>query len=299
MKLLSFQICILYFCLLTTALTGQKTGKITYDQLGIEFTIPDGWVGQEGNGAFIMGSNSIPGIILLLPQSYTDIAAMKKDLMAGYADEAGTNLTAEGNSETLTDNTLGVIYTGVVEGQPAKGYAIGAFNHLGNEVAILALTTVSQFGDQHISLAKSVAKSLRFFAPKTAPIIEEWNQLLRGTKLTYLDSYYSPSYTEGGISGGYSTKIVFDLCPEGYFIHYGNDLMSAGGESSNAFSSSKSEGSGTWKVIVNASGQPTLQFTFNNNEVWEYTLEMREKSLYMNGNKYYRTWTGENAPSCQ
>lgn len=277
----------------------QQTGFIQYDQLGIGFTVPNGWVGQEGQGMFVMGSHTEPGLVLLMPQDYPDLQTMQNNMLMGYADQAGTVLRPVGEVEKLSNNALGVIYQGTVEGQPAKGYLVGVLNPHGSEVAILSVTTTQQYAETQPSVAKAIMNSLQFSKPKTGPIVDKWKYDLGNTKLTYMESYYSGSYTPGGISGGYDIKKVFDLCSAGYFIHYGSNTMTAGGDFSSAYTGGRSQGSGTWDVIVNGNAQPVLQLTFNNGEVWEFGLEWREKKLYLNGERYFRTWTGDNKPSCQ
>ena len=38
---------------------GQITGSVTYKELGLQFSIPNGWAGQESEGGFIMGHQNI------------------------------------------------------------------------------------------------------------------------------------------------------------------------------------------------------------------------------------------------
>ena len=45
---------------------GKSTGTVTYKELGLQFTIPNGWVGQESEGGFIMGHETTPGMIMIL-----------------------------------------------------------------------------------------------------------------------------------------------------------------------------------------------------------------------------------------
>ena len=278
--------------------SAQQTGKINFEQIGIAFTIPSGWMGQEADGMYLMGSNTIPGLVLMIPQNYADMEAMKKDIQAGYADAAGTVLKPEGSIEVLGDGALGVVYTGTVEGQPAKGYLIGVLNPHGQEVGILSVTTIDQYSEAQPKVAKAIWKSLEFSEPTTGPIIEQWKKDLSGVKLTYMNSYSSSSYVDGGISGGYSTKIVFDLCSAGYFNYYGSDDMSMGGDYSSAYSSNKGKGSGSWDIVVSADGSPLLQLKFNNGKVWEYHIEWKGEEFHMDGKRYFRTWSGDNAPSC-
>ena len=294
--LILFSATILMF--ISNKMSGQKTGKVDYAQIGISFTIPQGWLGQEREGMFLMGSNTIPGLVILMPQNYGSLEAMKAELKNGYSDQMGTNLMLSGNIENLGNQKIGGTYTGTLEGQQVKAYVIAALNPHGQEVLIMSVTTTQSYSDEQPKVAKSLSNSLQFAKPKTGPIVNEWKQMLSNTRLTYMDSYYSSSYTSGGISGGYSTEMRFDLCAAGYFNHNGSDNMTVGSDVSSGYSSGSSRGSGSWDIITDAAGNPILQLKFNNGKVWEYNLEMRDKKLHMNGKRYYRTWKGDYAPNC-
>ncbi len=69
----------------------QQTGKIEYKQLGISFEIPEGWVGQETNGLFVMASHQTPGIILLMAQEFNAMEQMQQQAQLGYHDANGTH----------------------------------------------------------------------------------------------------------------------------------------------------------------------------------------------------------------
>lgn len=75
---------------LSISLSAQETGQKDYPTLGISFTIPDGWLGQEGQGVYMMGSNSIPGLILVMPSSVASLDAMRQEARAGVVDQSTT-----------------------------------------------------------------------------------------------------------------------------------------------------------------------------------------------------------------
>ena len=254
-------------------------------------TVPEGWVGQEANGVFLMGSYTKPGAIIVAPQEYTSVQNLRTEIQKGYQEAGGTSLMPASAIKTIDQNTVAVELTGTLQFQAAKGYLSGSINPYGQDVVIMALTTTEMYTDEHRQLVMQVEKSLAFSQPKAS---NDWKSLLSGVKLTYMDSYYSGSYTDGGVSGGYSTELVFDLCSAGYFIHYGSDNMTVGSDVSSGYSSGRSSGSGEWEVVGN-----TLRLKFNNGRVWEYQLSMEEKKLHLDGKRYYRTWTGDYAPNCR
>ena len=100
----------------------QATGKIEYKQLGLSFVIPEGWVGQETQVGYMMGSNSIPGVILMLPHDvpYT-LDQIKQQAYQGLTDENGTALKLSGELSDLGKQSVGGLFSGTLEWQGCQG----------------------------------------------------------------------------------------------------------------------------------------------------------------------------------
>lgn len=299
MKAISYlNLCL--FLLGTLHVNAQQTGKVDYKVLGINFTIPNGWVGQEGDGMYVMGSNSIPGVILMTTNAATTVDQMKQEARLGIVDQTGTNLQLSGDFESVGTKGVGAEFLGTLEFQAAKAYVIGVVNPFGQGVTIIAVTLKDKYTADHKAAAITLAKSLQFKKPVYGPIAEQWKKDLDGVRLTYMDSYSSvdysnPNYTSGG---GYSTKKVIDLCPQGYFTYNGSHSMSLDLPGSTTSSNGGGKGTGTWKVIANTSGQAVLQLNYYDGDVSEYVLTTEDGKTMLNGTRYFRTWTGENAPVC-
>lgn len=282
------------------SLFGQATGKVDYKHLGVSFTIPNGWVGQEAEMGYMMGSNSVPGIILLLPhdQSYT-LEQIKAQAQAGLNEGNGTNLQLSGTLNELGSGAVGSEFTGTLEWQPAKAYIIGMTNPHGLGLSIVSVTTADQYNDQYPAYAKAVMRSVAFRKPESKEDIGEWKEWMSNVKLTYMESYSSVSPGADGMTGGgYSLSKEIDLCRAGYFNYYGSSHISTGSDNSSAFNNSNSKGNGSWDIQVGADGNLLLVLTFNDGSTSSYTLTYKDKKLFLNGTRYFRTTQGEYAPSC-
>ena len=128
-----------------------------------------------------------------------------------------------------------------------KGYAVGLINPHGEGVSILVLTTPEMFTERHRTLARQIGESMRFFKAEKAPIVDEWKKALNNARLTYMESYNTQD-------GGYSDKIIIELCGAGYFRH--SKRYNMGVEVGGVFGSdnSSSKGSGNWDVVQDAGG---------------------------------------------
>lgn len=296
------------FLLSTPLVTAQATGTVNYNNLGLSFTIPDGWVGQETQIGYLMGSNTVPGMVLLIPhdQPYT-VSEIENQLKAGIQDMNGTNLQLTGDI-TAFGNGAGGEFSGTMESQPVKAFIIGVQNPHGNGLSIVAVTTPEHFGAQYQSLAQEVMGDVVFskVAQNTASqnaskgeSIEEWKAWMQNVKLTYMESYSSISSGVSGMTGGgYSFSKEIDLCGEGYFKYYGNSSISIGSDVSSGLSGSSNRGNGTWDIRRSSNGHPELVLNFNNGNTTSYVLTYEDTELYLDGTRYFRTFKGDYAPSC-
>lgn len=263
--------------------SAQLTGKVTLSHAGMEFTIPQGWLGQETGMGYILGSQTEAGAIFLTSHESSTLELMKQEAMKGIHDEGGTQLMPEGSLATLTENSIAGNYGGTLQGQAVKAFGVGLINPFGRGVTILAVSTPEMFADRHRALAKEIAKSFRFFKAETSPLVDEWRNALSNARLTYMESYN----TSGG---GYSDKIVIDLCATGHFRH--SKRYNMGVDTGGAFANdhNASRGSGAWSIAQDASGNPLLELKFSNGDVSEYTLGYVDEKTLLNGIRYFRTY---------
>lgn len=265
-------------------INAQKTGKVEYKTLGIEFTIPNGWVGQEGDGLFIIGSQTVPGLVIVTTNDAKSVDQMKNEARQGIADQNGTNLQVNGSFEDLGNNAVGADLQGTLEWQAVKGYILGMVNPIGTGVTIMVASTPQQYSDQLKQAAFQIQNSIKFKKPETGPIVQKWKNEIVGRRLHYLNSYYSG----GAIGGGYDDETIIELCTSGSFYYYSKSNTTISGDGISAYNSDGDNGNGKWEVTANVEGQGVLKLNFRNGEVYTYTLSFQDKYVHLNGYKYYR-----------
>ncbi|GMQ27404.1 hypothetical protein [Algoriphagus confluentis] len=290
-KTLSF---FLFFFLLQLAMA-QESNRVNYSRLGISFTIPNTWQGQEYGEAVLLQSQSIPGIILISTHNQK-MAELRAQGSQGINDGQGTSLQLVGNLENIGQHTIAGNYQGTLEGNPAKTYIIALENPTGGlGVTILVAAQPQQFSESLKNAGKELADSFQFAQVDYSEELTEWKTWLSGMRLTYLESYNSPSYSDGGISGGYSLRRVIDLCPQGYFNYSGSSSFSMDGL---GHSGSSQKGDGTWEILIGNDGTPLLRLTYYNGDYGDYRLEYKDEKLFLNGDRYFRTNDSQNKPNC-
>jgi len=278
-------IAIVGLLLISTSVVAQQTGLVDYPALGIRFTIPEGWKGAESGEVFLMGSDTQPGLIILMTHQESQIQVLKSQAEAGLVDE-GVNLQKAGEFEQVGTEGVGAEFSGNIQGTPARAYIAAVINPFGTGVTIVAATDVPNFSPVYKQLAHEIAESLKFSQPKEAPVTQEWRETLQGAKLTYLDSYSSSGYDS---YGGYSNHEEILLCGS-RFTFYSNSSMSIDTGGAYASSAGSTNNAGNWTVATSASGTPVLRLQYDNGKVSDYELDYREKKTYLNGYRYFRTY---------
>lgn len=302
-------ICFIASLILTLTVSqmqAQQSGNVSYPELGIEFTIPQGWVGQLNGEAYFIGHQSTPGFIMLTTHEAKSVEEMRQNASQGMVDQTnGVNLQLSGQLENVGSQGVGAEFSGSLGGQQARAYMVGMINPYGAGVLVMSAVSQQQWSDQYKQLALQVANSLRFTQATQPPVVNEWKEKLGNTRLTYMDSYTSLDYSDANITtgGGYSSEVVIDLCTQGYFNYKSSSNISVTGGANTTYSGSASshsqnKGNGTWELRADPSGNVYLILNFYGGEVYEYALTYPDNELHLNGKRYFHTWTGEYAPNC-
>jgi hypothetical protein len=306
MKLIK-NILIVSLLMQANQLQAQETGTVTH--AGYTFTIPEGWMGQLQQDSYLMGSNTEPGFILLVPHAQKTLEGLKSEIRSGLTDHYSYSFQLVGDIETLNESMLRCKFQGNLGNEQAKGALTGIVDKTHDGLMVIALTTPDKYSVRYEQLSKQVGQSVEF-APNTAPSpprsgkhsSHELVQQFTHVKLTFMNSYYSSSYTDGGISGGYSDTEEISLCASGYFTFNSSSETTAGGNYSSMYGTQRSNGDGTWQVIPSGASKGILELKFNNGNIKRYEVEINQKGeTYLDGYRYYRT-TGkhgsEYAPNC-
>ena len=292
MMFISSIILCLTFTLVAPA---QQSNRVNYEQLGISFLVPNGWQSQEIDNGVLLQNQSLEGIILISTHNQS-ISQIKAEALKPIQDEQGTYLTLIGSLEDLSATAVAGTFDGYLQGAMAKAYIIGIENpYKGLGVTISIAANTERFSDKLKNAGMELYRSFEFKEVDRSQELKEWKTFLAGYRLTFMSSYYSPSSTEGGISGGMSQKRVIDLCPQGFFTMNNSSSIQLDGLGMN---NDKGKGNGSWEIGMGEDGSPALILKSYTGETWFYRLAYSENKLYLNGEHYFRTNSGENSPGC-
>lgn len=263
-----------------------------YPYLGIRFTIPAGWTGAESGEGYVMGSDTMSGLIFLMPHDVDDVEILKQEAEAGLNEE-GVSLQKSGTFDQIGQGGIGAEFEGYIQGQAAKAYVAAVINPFGHGVSVVSATTREIYNEDYKNLAQKVAMSIKFSEPVEPPVTQEWREALKGAKLTYMNSNYS----SGGVSvGGYSTYSSYSshteivLCTSGRFTYYSSSSFSVDTGGAFAGNAGDKNGNGNWEVTNNGAGEPLLKLHFNNGNIHSYKLTYEDEKTFLNDSRYFRTY---------
>jgi hypothetical protein len=292
---------LLILCLIIPSIYAQQSREIHEPYFGVDFTVPEGWNYQRTEIGYILGHNTIPGIIIVMGNDYKTIQEVEAAAMQGIQDANGTYLMPSDQIVPFGKNGRAGNFNGYLEGQQVSAYLISLVSTSdGKGVTMMAAASPNLFDEDHVYALEALGKSVRFIKKETPPVVEEWKKSLKvpgGARFTYMHTHGSTSY-DGNYSG-YSSTILIDLCPEGYFNYSSDHDMSVNTDGGYAYSASDGKGNGTWDLETDGTNA-VLVLKYNDGKISEYTLTYENQKCYLNGERYFLTFSdaGENGPRC-
>ncbi len=275
-------------CLINTTVFAQQTGIVQYPEYGIEFTIPEGWMGKELQESYAMKSQTLDGVMLLYLNENNSIKAIKNEFSQDFV-EAGVNLKPEVKLEVKKDYVKRY-YKGIVEGDKVKALAIGQLNTFGKSVSLVIMTKSEAFTNAHEKALMTLKESLKFNEPQVNATFNATicKRDLAGYKLTY-EKYNYSSGGVGGISGSNSVSSEINLCKSGHFTFYGGVNVNVGGENSHGYSHSTSKDHGKWQ-FVDKDGKVFLHLNYYNGDIYYYQITYgKDGGTYLDNTRYFLT----------
>ena len=274
--------------LLAVPAAAQLSGQVDLDEIGVAFTIPEKWVGQLMDEAFVMGGLEEPGLILMVQHEYDTLDEIRAEAGKGI-DDGAIKLRLTGELEAIGDEALGGEFQGTVEGHAARVYMVARLNPHGEGVTVMAMTDEPNYSPRYRELATEVARSLVFTRVETPPLVQQAQQMLTHTRLNYMSSYSS------GTSGGSRSRRHIDLCPDQRFSYQSSSSLNIDTGGVFGSSSGSDAGVGTWRVVASGSQQVALELRFDDGRVWSYDLSFQDGNTYLDGTRYFRI--GPNDPN--
>ncbi|MDN5205689.1 hypothetical protein QQ008_30170 [Fulvivirgaceae bacterium BMA10] len=281
----------------TTILSAQQLPQhVEFQELGLSFDIPEGWLGQLDGEHVLLGSHSQAGLMIAFENNSKTVSELKQIALQGF-EIKGAYLDPVGDIVIKNAKRVEGMYQGMFNNNLVKCYAIGLINELGSGMTILMLAKSTEFTDAQKAAADELAGSVKFFQSNDSELTVQWKNRIMGRQLKYM--YSLVDYDINGEGGSSSRDILIDLCHNGQFTYYSNSNISVdtGDEGidtgdaevyrGSTFSNSTNDSRGTFQ-IYSYDNEAVLELTFENGEVYEYDLSYEsEDAILLNEIRYF------------
>ena len=247
--------------------------EVVKDELnGFSFVRPEGWVHQQGDGQILLGSHTIPGVISVFPHHAQNLQEMQGLMNQGIQEE-GIYLVLQNGPQQKNARMMSGTYTGIVQGEQAKGHGIGLMSPHGGGVFVLAVSTPEKLGKELIAAAEYIAGNTSFQKQEVGD--------------RELISHFAG---EWAWTNGYRTEWM-SFFPDGTYSDqaeagYSGDFTDGSGNiTGNWGATGQTSSRGRWNIKGNKdSGVITVIDPDGNQERYEYRVFVED------GEKYYREY---------
>ena len=261
--------------------------RIDDPQLGIALEVPAGWTAKRLPQGLLLGSTTVPGLVLVAAHEHADLDALRAQARQGIDDGAGTALRLHGQLRDFDGRGVAGEFRGRFDGVVATAYVVGLVNPHGEGLTVTAVTEPANFGAAHREVALAVARSVRFSPPREPDTVTAWRGELAGRRLAYLGSYSS----RVGGNTGMQMRDEMHLCDDGSFARQSSSDASF--DSGGAFGSSRARagGAGHWAVVPGADGASVfLRLRFGDGRQQDLRLALRaDGHVSLDGSRWFRS----------
>ena len=249
---------------------------------GVAFKLPKdcGTVMQKGATALTLQSTTKESLGFVFLKRDVSREEVLAELRQPQEVEDGVVLTLQGDFEEKDGYTLAKYSDSTYVGYAAL--------HIGpDKNGILFFLGGYQKDEAHFKeVIEALGASIQLGKPLKSQTEQQWEALLSGNMLTYLNSYSSSDGLGGGVYS--STTIEIRLYPDASYSYYGNDSYSVGTSGGGGVSDgSRGAEKGTWKVDLIGT-QYYLVLTHEGGKR-QYKLAYDGKKTFLSGTRYFRT----------
>jgi hypothetical protein len=239
---------------------------------------PDGWEAEQREGRILMAPPGGGAGVMAIPHAATGPDELAPLFQQGWT-EPSLELAPAGSPEKRDDGSVALELAGRADGEEARGCLLVLFGPHGGGLLLIGVAGADATEDP-TTVVDAVAGTVSFSEPDTAALLEEWNQMLRGKKLSY---FYT--YSSGPLGGGITERHELVLHDDGRFEQEGEFVASmgdAGGTAEEVWPPT-----GDWEILA-AAGQALVELR-GEGETEQYVLAKGGDGVLLNGRRYFVT----------
>jgi hypothetical protein len=252
----------------------SSENRLVLDDEGFSIALAGGFqLGKQQAGYYLLGSNQIPGLILIKPLERLDSAELDRAMRSGYHDEA-VDLTPLGEAVELagTPGTARLIEVrGELQRGEVHGLLAGYLRPGGGGLLLFAVTTPQQW-PQLEPIADKMARSVALYGPDPQVLVETWRGRLAGFRLVHVPN---------GETDPADADRSYALCADGRVAY---EQKPAPGEG--PVGAPPASASGHWDLEA-AGRKAVLRIQLDGGDKQSFTLTREEHKTYLDGVRYF------------
>jgi hypothetical protein len=245
---------------------------------GFALRPPDGWHGAQQEGRILMAPAEGGAVIMAIPHAASGPDELAPLFQQGWTEQ-GLELAPIGPPQQREDGSITMELAGRADEEQARGSLLVLFSPHGGGLILIGVTGAEAL-EGTSTVVSAVAETVRFSEPDTAALLEGWNRLLRGKKLSY---FYT--YSSGPLVGGITERHELVLHDDGRFDQEGEFVASMG--DAGAVAERVWPPTGNWQILA-AAGQALVELR-GEGETEEYVLSHGGEGVLLNGRRYFVT----------
>lgn len=245
---------------------------------------------QAQGGGNIVGSDTLPGMVLVFPNGALTAAEIDAAAVQGYTD-AVIQVRPSGAARAVAPAGGGsgkvVPVTGTLDGATVQGLLAGYTNGAGSGVVILAATTPESW-PQMQAAAELMSTNVTLFAPEVSPRLAQARAALAGKSLVWAHNSNQVAQNAEGYHVGSAVNAfeAWHCCASGRGRYEGARSMSyQGGGLIGSSESGPGAWDGTWSLGAQGDDfRLTFQFDDGSSQSWAVTVDAAGE-VYVEGRK--------------
>ena len=253
----------------------QEKKRITNQEEGYSFLVPDGWTVTEENGTYKLSNNGVTAELTVSSHYSSNIEEIMNESTETIRNDE-TNTVLKPTVKRYGENGVQITMTGRAGGKPISIEVISLVAS-GGGGPVYAVSTYEGNAADYLGLLEALAKSTRFFTVKESGIASSWKKKLEDKELVYLKT-----------EGGGSTKIRLTLNADGSFIYVYESSYLSGGSSTLSYADQDKDW-GKWKISSRGNRAVLIINSQQSGETSELEIEEGQSGgeVYLDSKRYF------------
>jgi hypothetical protein len=257
-----------------------REGRLVRNEEGFSLDLDGGFeLGKYHDGYYLLGSRTVPGLILVKDLPGLTAGDLNRNLQSGYTDRT-VQLTPDGIAVEL-EKTGGigrlVDVRGFLYEREVRGLLAGYLRPGGGGLLLFAVTSPQQW-PQLSPIAAQVARSVRVFNPDPQELIRTWKERLSGFQLIH-----APASDAGDKSAAVAAmkQPAYYLCGDGSFRY--EEGVEAGSRRPDSYMTASA---GSWKIVPRQRWAE-LVLAFRDGREQSFRLTREDHETFLDGERYF------------